>query len=140
MIKLVKMGNRIDLCDFVLIIIDLDDVKDYDDVVWVVFDEDLNNKGGWVVMVVIVDVVVYVEYGGVLDCGVFKCGNLVYLLDCVVLMLFECLFNDLCFLCELEECFCLVVWMVFDKNGNKCLYIFIWGWMKLVVKLVYIDV
>lgn len=76
-----------------LIIIDLFDVKDYDDVVYVELDEDFENDGGFVVYVVIVDVVYYVMFGLFMDWEVNLCGNLVYFLDWVILMLLECIFN-----------------------------------------------
>lgn len=83
--------------EFFLVMIDFDDVKDFDDVVYVELDFDV--VGGWIVMVVIVDVVYYVWLDIFLDVSVFDRGNLCYFLDCVVLMLFEYFLNNLCLFC-----------------------------------------
>lgn len=70
------------------------DVKDLDDVVYI----KLLDNGYFEFGVYIVDVLYYVIEGFVLNCEVFSCGMFVYVIDCVVLMLLECLFNGICLL------------------------------------------
>lgn len=66
-VKFVGFGDCMDLCEMFLVIIDFVDVCDYDDVCWVEIDDDFKNPGGYIVWVVIVDVVYYVMSGLVLD-------------------------------------------------------------------------
>ncbi len=64
-------------------------------------------------------------------------GNSVYFPDRVVPMLPERISNDLCSLREGENRACLVVRMIFDKDGNKRSHAFMRAMMRSAAKLSY---
>lgn len=84
----------VDIMDQLLVMIDGVEFKDLDDVVvvWCLLN------GNFYLGVYIVDVSYYVIENFELDWEVFKCGMLVYLIDCVILMLLWWLLNGICFL------------------------------------------
>lgn len=99
-----------DFCNVIIFIIDFKDVKDFDDVFFICFIK----LGLWEVGVYIVDVIYYVKEGGVIDKEVEKCVIFVYLVDCIIFMLFEWLCNFICFFCFDEEK--LVFFVIFNMN------------------------
>lgn len=73
----------------------------------------------------------YVKEGILLDKEVFNCFIFVYLVDWVLLMLFEWLFNDFCFLCFNVDWLVFLVLFVFNKS-NKIIN---WWFGKMVIYL-----
>lgn len=129
--------GRTDLRKFPLLTIDPEDARDHDDAVWAGPDEDLNNRGGHIVIVAIADVAHYVTPGSALDREAFKRGNSAYFPDRVVPMLPERLSADLCSLIENEDRPCLAVRMIFDKHGNKKRHEFLRAIMRSAASLTY---
>lgn len=74
-----------DLWEIIIIIVDFEDVKDFDDVLFICYLE----NGEIEVGVYIVDVMYYVKEGILLDKEVFNCFIFVYLVDWVFFMLLE---------------------------------------------------
>ena len=105
--KAPDLKRREDLRHLPLVTIDPHDARDHDDAVFAEVDPDPNNKGGWVVIVAIADVAVYVSPGSALDKEARNRGNSVYLPDRVVPMLPERISNDLCSLKESEARACM---------------------------------
>lgn len=131
----VKVGC-VDLCDLLLVIIDGEDVCDFDDVVYC----EKKCGGGWCLWVVIVDVSYYVWLLMLLDCEVCNCGMLVYFLLQVVLMLLEVFFNGLCLLNLQVDRLCMVCEMIILVKGWLIGYKFYEVVMSFYVCLIYIKV
>jgi ribonuclease R len=111
--------NREDWRDLGLITIDPEDARDHDDAVFAFADDDPANPGGYVVIVAIADVAVYVRPGSAMDREALRRGNSVYFPDRVVPMLPERISNDLCSLREGEDRPALAVRMRFSADGNR---------------------
>ena len=135
--ELPSVKGREDLRDLPLITIDPADARDHDDAVYAMPDEDPKNDDGWIVWVAIADVAAYVRPGTNLDREARDKGNSTYFPDRVEPMLPERLSNGLCSLKEGENRACLVVRMVFDKDGRKTGHKFIRGLMRSHAKLSY---
>lgn len=131
------IDKRADLRELPLVTIDPVDARDHDDAVHASPDTDPANTGGHVVHVAIADVAHYVRPGSSLDREALVRGNSTYFPDRVVPMLPERLSNDLCSLKEGVDRPCLVVRMVFDKNGHKREHRFIRAVMRSAAKLHY---
>ncbi|HYG23929.1 MAG TPA: ribonuclease R [Verrucomicrobiae bacterium] len=95
------IGNTVDARDFrgrvdcrqqLVITIDPDDAKDFDDAIYLESAE----NGNWHLWVHIADVSHYVQPGTALDVEARKRGNSTYLVDRVIPMLPEALSNELC--------------------------------------------
>lgn len=84
-------------------------------------------------IVVIVDVFYYVKKEIVLDLEVWYRGNLVYLVDRVLLMFLKEILNGICFLNEKEEKLIFFCEMEIDLKGDVVNY----EVYKLVIKFVY---
>ena len=136
-LPVIDAHKRRDLTDLPLLTIDPVDARDHDDAVYACADPDVQNPGGWRVIVAIADVAAYVRPGTALDREAVKRGNSVYFPDRVVPMLPERISNDLCSLRELEERPCLAVEMVFDANGQKRRHTFHRALMRSAAKLSY---
>ncbi len=95
------------------------------------------NPGGWIVLVAIADVAHFVRPDTKLDREAQLRGNSVYFPDRVVPMLPERISNNLCSLREGENRACLVVRMIFDKDGNKRSHAFMRAMMRSAAKLSY---
>lgn len=134
-VELVMIGDCVDLCSMLLVIIDGEDVKDFDDVVYCELNVD-----GFCLVVVIVDVLNYVCFGMLLDEEVQKCVILVYFFGFVVLMLLEILFNGICLLMLKVDCMCFVCDMQIDCDGLVMYLCFYEVVMNLYVCLIYIQV
>jgi ribonuclease R len=134
-----KLAGRVDLRTLELVTIDPVDARDHDDAVHAAPDPDPRNRGGWIVHVAIADVAHYVRPGTRLDREALMRGNSVYFPDRVVPMLPERISNDLCSLKEGEERACLVVRMVFDRQGHKKGHTFLRAMMRSAAKLSYQD-
>lgn len=131
------LSGRVDLREVPLVTIDPPDARDHDDAVYAEPDTDPANPNGWVVLVAIADVSHFVRPGSRLDREAQVRGNSVYFPDRVVPMLPERISNDLCSLREGENRACLVVRMVFDKDGAKRSHTFMRAMMRSAAKLSY---
>lgn len=109
------MKGRIDFTSDVVITIDPDTAKDYDDALSLRLDE----KGNFHLNVHIADVSYYVKPGSALDKEAKKRGNSTYLIGSVLPMLPKELSNELCSLKEGVERLTASVMMVFDSRGNR---------------------
>jgi ribonuclease R len=131
------LSGRTDLRDVPLVTIDPPDARDHDDAVYAEPDTSGGNDGGWIVLVAIADVSHFVRPDTKLDREAQLRGNSVYFPDRVVPMLPERISNDLCSLREGENRACLVVRMIFDKDGNKRGHAFMRALMRSAAKLSY---
>lgn len=134
-VELLMIGGCVDLCSMLLVIIDGEDVKDFDDVVYCEL-----NVEGFCFVVVIVDVFNYVWLGMLFDDEVQKCVILVYFLGFVVLMLLEIFFNGICLLMFKVDCMCFVCDMQVNCEGEVIYLCFYEVVMNLYVCLIYIQV
>jgi ribonuclease R len=131
------LSGRTDLRNVPLITIDPPDARDHDDAVYAEPDADPANAEGWIVLVAIADVAHFVRPETKLDSEAQLRGNSVYFPDRVVPMLPERISNNLCSLREGENRACLVVRMIFDKDGNKRSHAFMRAMMRSAAKLSY---
>lgn len=128
-----KHQGRMDLRDVPLITIDPPDARDHDDAVWA----EVQNDGGFKIIVAIADVATYVKPGTALDKEARIRGNSVYFPDRVVPMLPERISNDLCSLREKEDRPALACFINIDKSGRKSSHKFARVIMRSAAKLSY---
>jgi ribonuclease R len=105
--------GREDCRDTMVITIDPDDARDFDDAINVVKTND-----GWRLTVHIADVSHYVTPGTPLDTEALKRGNSVYLPDRVIPMLPEALSNGLCSLRPDEDRLAFAAFLDIDRQGR----------------------
>ncbi len=110
--------GRTDLSKAVIITIDPEDARDFDDALSL---EELEN-GNLELGVHIADVSHYVREGTALDAEARKRGNSTYLVDGVVPMLPESLSNDVCSLVPHQPRFAFSVFMEFTRRGVRKSY------------------
>ena len=134
------LDQREDLREIPFVTIDGEDAKDFDDAVWARPDPDINNEGGWHLMVAIADVSHYVPIDSALDHEAFERGNSVYFPDQVIPMLPEALSNGLCSLKPNEDRGCLAVEMYINHQGKLLRHKFMRGLMNSVGRLTYTQV
>ncbi len=108
-----ELTKRLDLRDKLIITIDPEDAKDFDDAISV---EDLPN-GNLLLGVHIADVSYYVREGTALDSEAFRRATSIYLADRVVPMLPERLSNELCSLQPNKDRLAFSVFMEFTPRG-----------------------
>lgn len=106
--------GRTDLRKEVIVTIDPDDARDFDDALSLKDVGDGNLELG----VHIADVSHYVKEDTALDREALLRGNSTYLVDCVVPMLPERLSNDICSLVPNKPRFAFSVFMTFSSRGN----------------------
>jgi ribonuclease R len=107
------VGQRTDLRDVVIITIDPDDARDFDDAISV-----QRLEGRWELGVHIADVSFFVTPGSALDRSAAERGNSVYFPGHVVPMLPEILSNGVCSLQEGIDRFAKSVFITLDDNGE----------------------
>ena len=105
--------GREDCRDTLVITIDPDDARDFDDAISVVRTTD-----GWRLTVHIADVSHYVLPGSPLDHEAYRRGNSVYLPDRVIPMLPEALSNGLCSLRPNEDRLAFAAFLEIDRRGK----------------------
>lgn len=110
--------HRVNLTKDLIITIDPEDARDFDDALSLTVLENGNLELG----VHIADVTHYVTEGSALDREAQKRGNSTYLVDCVVPMLPERLSNDLCSLVPNVNRFAFSVHMEFTPRGVRKAY------------------
>lgn len=106
--------NRVDLSDDLIVTIDPDDAKDYDDAISVRRNED----GSVTLGVHIADVSFFVPPGTALDEEARRRGNSVYFPGFVIPMLPEQLSNGLCSLQQDQVRLCKTVWITYDRDAR----------------------
>jgi len=125
-----------DIRDRLIVTIDGDDTKDFDDAVAV---KKLDN-GNYLLEVHIADVTHYVKEGSALDDEAKLRGTSVYLADRVIPMLPEALSNGICSLNPNVDRFVLSCEMEIDKKGNKVKYEIYPGIINSKHRLTYKEV
>jgi ribonuclease R len=135
--KPATLSQREDWRQLPLVTIDPPDAKDHDDAVYAEPDTAANNRGGFIVTVVIADVAHYVTPGSALDREALVRGNSVYFPDRVVPMLPERISNDLCSLRPKEDRAALAVRMVIGADGRKRSHTFHRVMMRSAARLSY---
>lgn len=108
-----EIAKRVDLRDKLIVTIDGDDAKDFDDAVGI-----QKTSKGYKLWVSIADVSHYVERNSPLDKEAYKRGNSYYLPQRVIPMLPEVLSNNLCSLVPNEDRLTKTVEMNFSKSGK----------------------
>ena len=130
------LRGRRNLTDQLIITIDGDDAKDFDDAVQVTKTADSGYRLG----VHIADVSHYVTEGSPLDQAAFDRGTSVYLIDSVVPMLPEELSNELCSLKPHVIRLTLSVFMDFDSKGELLRYEIAESYIRSCHRMTYGDV
>ena len=128
--------DRIDYTDKIIITIDGDDSKDFDDAVSVIKNDD----GSFELGVYIADVSHYVKEDTPLDKEAYKRGTSVYLADRVIPMLPRKLSNGICSLNEGVERLVLACNMSISKEGNLINYEITEGIIKSKYRMTYNNV
>ncbi|MFL6514928.1 MAG: ribonuclease R [Chthoniobacterales bacterium] len=113
-VQAAMLENRQDLREKLIVTIDPDDARDFDDA----FNVEPLPGGGWHLGVHIADVAAYVTPGTALDREARQRGNSVYLPDRVIPMLPERLSNGVCSLNPGVDRLTHSVFVQFDANGN----------------------
>ncbi len=109
-----KSKDRQDLTDKVIITIDPDDAKDFDDAISL----EKNSKGNWVLGVHIADVSTFVTTDSPLDVEAKARGNSVYLPGKVIPMLPEILSNGICSLQPQQKRFTKSAFITYNEDGD----------------------
>jgi len=131
-----KTSKRIDLRDDLIITIDGDDAKDFDDAVGL----KINERGNYVLTVSIADVSHYVTRGSILDEEAYKRGTSVYFPRLVTPMLPEKLSNDLCSLKPNVERLTQTCEMEISKSGKVVNYNIYESVIKSKYRMTYTNV
>ncbi|MFT5905165.1 MAG: ribonuclease R, partial [Cryomorphaceae bacterium] len=110
-----ELERREDWRDKLVLTVDPDDAKDFDDAIAVRLLED----GNWELAVHIADVSHYIKPGSSLDDEAVKRGNSTYLVDRVLPMLPVQISNNICSLRPEVDRLTKCAVMTFDKNGTR---------------------
>jgi ribonuclease R len=109
-----EISTRLDLRDELIITIDPEDAKDFDDAISLTKDK----KGNWLLGVHVADVSYYVEQDSAVDVEGRKRGTSVYLPGTVIPMLPEVLSNGICSLKEGEDRLTKGVFFTYTPDGR----------------------
>jgi ribonuclease R len=109
-----EIGTRLDLRDELIITIDPEDAKDFDDAISLKKDK----TGNWLLGVHIADVSYYVNEDSPVDKEARKRGTSVYLPGTVIPMLPEVLSNGICSLKEGEERLTKSIFFTYSDDGR----------------------
>ena len=109
-----EIGARLDLRDELIITIDPDDAKDFDDAISLKKEK----TGNWLLGVHIADVSYYVNEDSSVDKEARKRGTSVYLPGTVIPMLPEVLSNGICSLKEGEERLTKSIFFTYSNDGR----------------------
>jgi ribonuclease R len=109
-----EVGKREDITDRVIITIDPEDAKDFDDAISLERD----SEGNWILGVHIADVSFFVTADSTLDNEASVRGNSVYLPGKTLPMLPEILSNGICSLQPDQARFVKSVYLTYDQQGN----------------------
>ncbi len=109
-----ELSIRLDLRNEMVITIDPDDAKDFDDAVSLKKDK----KGNWLLGVHVADVSYYVRQESALDREARKRGTSVYFPGTVIPMLPEVLSNGMCSLKEGEDRFTKGIYFTYSPDGE----------------------
>ncbi len=131
-----KQGRE-DFRDHLLVTIDGEDAKDFDDAVCCQRIESGKDKGGWRLWVAIADVSSYVERGTALDAEAKRRGTSVYFPGRVVPMLPEVLSNGLCSLNPEVDRLSMVCEMTISADGDVLKHRFSEALMRSHARLTY---
>jgi ribonuclease R len=127
-----EIANREDIRDLLLVTIDGEDARDFDDAVY------CERQGsGWRLLVAIADVSHYVHPGMSIDDEALNRGNSVYFPQRVVPMLPEVLSNGLCSLNPKIDRLCLVCELHISKQGKVENHRFFEGIMRSAERMTY---
>ncbi len=110
-----ELSRREDWRDELVLTVDPDDAKDFDDALAV----KRLDGGGWELAVHIADVSHYIKPGSALDDEAVKRGNSTYLVDRVLPMLPVQISNNICSLRPAVDRLTKCAVMTFDKNGTR---------------------
>ena len=130
------LKGRLDLTGKMIITIDGDDAKDFDDAVSV----EKNERGNYVLGVHIADVSHYVTEDSPIDRAAFARGTSVYLIDTVIPMLPFELSNGLCSLRPHEVRLTLSVFMEITPRGRLAEYKIYESYIKSAERMTYNNV
>ncbi|MCK9478916.1 MAG: ribonuclease R [Firmicutes bacterium] len=131
-----ELKGRTDLTDKVVVTIDGEDAKDFDDAISI---EMLENKN-YMLGVHIADVSYFVEENSELDKEAFSRGTSVYLIDNVVPMLPEKLSNKLCSLMPNKLRLTISCFMEVSGSGEVVNYSFCESFIKSSARMTYSKV
>lgn len=109
-----EISTRLDLRDELIITIDPEDAKDFDDAISLKKDK----KGNWLLGVHVADVSYYVKQDSAVDVEARKRGTSVYLPGTVIPMLPEVLSNGICSLKEGEDRLTKGVFFTYAPDGR----------------------
>jgi ribonuclease R len=129
-----KLG-RVDLRDVLLVTIDGEDARDFDDAVYCE-----PTAKGWRLIVAIADVSHYVSVGSPLDREAFLRSTSVYFPGRVIPMLPEVLSNGLCSINPHVDRLCMVCEMLINREGDIIRSRFYEGVMRSHARLTYTQV
>lgn len=130
-----ELVGRTDFTNHLVVTIDGEDAKDFDDAISIKKDGD-----NYILYVHIADVANYVKPGTAIDAEAYKRGNSVYMLDRVIPMLPEELSNELCSLKPNVIRLTHTVEMKIDSEGKVEDYKFYKSFIKSSFRLIYDDV
>ncbi len=135
----VSKKGREDFRNHILLTIDGEDARDFDDAIYCQRN-DSGSTPGWRLWVAIADVSAYVERGTALDAEAKRRGTSVYFPGRVVPMLPEVLSNGLCSLNPEVDRLCMVCEMEISADGEVQSHRFSEGLMRSHARLTYNQV